>query len=145
MGAKTRRWWLTTAIFATINMAGFAGLYVMLKPNMDDVQVMSITPQGETGEQEPIMVTFSQPMIEDAQVRSIRSPRQHDAALSPGMSDIGSLQEQMESDEEVMDLNLWEGDRIFLPWLDQPEFFSAKFNYENGVFQSHSVIFYPAK
>lgn len=48
-------------------------------------------------------------------------------------------------DEEVLDLNLWEGDRIFLPWLDQPDFFSAKFNYENGEFRSHSVIFYPPK
>ena len=46
-------------------------------------------------------------------------------------------------DEELLDLNLWEGDRIFLPWLDQPEFFSARFEYEGGRFISHSVNFYP--
>ncbi len=46
-------------------------------------------------------------------------------------------------DETVLDLNLWEGDRIFLPWLDRPEFFSARFNYEAGRFVSHTVNFYP--
>jgi 8-oxo-dGTP diphosphatase len=45
-------------------------------------------------------------------------------------------------DEQLPGLNLWEGDRIFLPWLDRPEFFSARFVYENGRFVSHSVHFY---
>ncbi|GAB4423264.1 MAG: 8-oxo-dGTP diphosphatase [Turneriella sp.] len=45
-------------------------------------------------------------------------------------------------DEEVLDLPLWPGDRIFLDWLRQPKFFSAKFRYENGQLQGHEVIFY---
>lgn len=39
-------------------------------------------------------------------------------------------------------LNLWEGDKIFIPWLFQDKFFSAKFNYENGKFTGYSVEFY---
>jgi 8-oxo-dGTP diphosphatase len=43
----------------------------------------------------------------------------------------------------IPDLNLWEGDRIFLPWLDQDGIFSALFAYEDGRLQAHSVVFYP--
>ena len=43
----------------------------------------------------------------------------------------------------LLDLSLWEGDRIFLPWLDQDRFFSGRFFYENGQFRSHEVAFYP--
>lgn len=43
---------------------------------------------------------------------------------------------------KVSSLNLWEGDKIFLPWLDRKDFFSAKFVYENGQYISHSVCFY---
>jgi 8-oxo-dGTP diphosphatase len=45
-------------------------------------------------------------------------------------------------DADLLDLPLWEGDRIFLPWLDQPGFFSGKFTYENGRLVRHSVVFY---
>jgi len=45
-------------------------------------------------------------------------------------------------DDHLLELNLWEGDRIFIPWLDQPGFFSGKFNYKNGQFIDHEVIFY---
>ena len=45
-------------------------------------------------------------------------------------------------DEKLLDLNLWDGDRIFLPWLEDDKFFSAKFDYENGKFVKHSVVFY---
>ncbi len=44
--------------------------------------------------------------------------------------------------DKLLDLNLWEGDRIFIPWLFQNKFFSAKFEYENGKFVRHSVEFY---
>lgn len=44
--------------------------------------------------------------------------------------------------EKLLDLNLWEGDKIFIPWLKQNKFFSAKFIYENGKLISHSVAFY---
>lgn len=45
-------------------------------------------------------------------------------------------------DPKIYDLNLWEGDRIFLPWLDRPEFFSGKFVYKDGRLAEHSVNFY---
>lgn len=44
--------------------------------------------------------------------------------------------------DKLLELNLWEGDRIFIPWLFQEKFFSAKFVYENGNYISHSVEFY---
>ncbi|RMH68418.1 MAG: 8-oxo-dGTP diphosphatase [Gemmatimonadetes bacterium] len=45
-------------------------------------------------------------------------------------------------DSQLLNLNLWEGDRIFLKWLDQPPFFSGKFTYHEGVLIDHSVNFY---
>jgi len=45
-------------------------------------------------------------------------------------------------DKNLLNLNLWEGDKIFIPWLEQEKFFSAKFVYENGVFKNYSVIYY---
>jgi len=44
--------------------------------------------------------------------------------------------------EKVLDLPLWPGDKIFLRWLDEPRFFSAKFNYQGGVLLGHEVSFY---
>ena len=45
-------------------------------------------------------------------------------------------------DERLMELPLWEGDYIFLPWLDRPGFFSGKFCYTNGNLVSHDVAFH---
>ena len=45
-------------------------------------------------------------------------------------------------DNELLDLNLWAGDRIFIPWLDQPAFFSGKFVYQNKELVEHGVVFY---
>jgi len=45
-------------------------------------------------------------------------------------------------DQELLTLNLWEGDRFFLPWLDRPGFFSGKFVYRGGRLVSHDVVFY---
>jgi 8-oxo-dGTP diphosphatase len=53
----------------------------------------------------------------------------------------GSL--QWIDDEVLLDLNLWEGDRIFLKWLEQPGVFSGKFVYKDGNFIEYSVTFYP--
>lgn len=47
-------------------------------------------------------------------------------------------------DDRLLDLPLWEGDRIFLPWLDQDRFFSGLFVYEDGSLCSHTVSFYPS-
>lgn len=45
-------------------------------------------------------------------------------------------------DGELLDLNLWPGDRIFLRWLDDPRFFSAKFVYEAGELTKYTAVFY---
>ncbi|HOP49437.1 MAG TPA: 8-oxo-dGTP diphosphatase [Ignavibacteriales bacterium] len=39
-------------------------------------------------------------------------------------------------------LELWDGDKIFMEWLNGDKFFSAKFIYENGKFKTYSVLFY---
>ncbi len=44
--------------------------------------------------------------------------------------------------EEVMDLNLYDGDRVFLPWLEKNRLFSGKFRYEKGEFKDYEVVFY---
>ncbi|KAB2843416.1 MAG: 8-oxo-dGTP diphosphatase [Melioribacteraceae bacterium] len=44
--------------------------------------------------------------------------------------------------DKLTELNLWDGDKIFLPWLFQDKFFSSKFNYENGKFVDYEVIFH---
>ncbi|MEG8990744.1 8-oxo-dGTP diphosphatase [Ignavibacteria bacterium 4148-Me] len=44
--------------------------------------------------------------------------------------------------DKLLELNLWEGDKIFIPWLFQDKFFSAKFIYENGTLKSYNVKFY---
>jgi 8-oxo-dGTP diphosphatase len=49
---------------------------------------------------------------------------------------------QWVEDSRLLDLNLWEGDRIFLPWLDQPHFFSGKFIYQDGRLVDHQVVFH---
>ncbi|MFO7447700.1 MAG: 8-oxo-dGTP diphosphatase [Ignavibacteriaceae bacterium] len=45
-------------------------------------------------------------------------------------------------DDKLFDLNLWEGDRIFMEWTLQDKIFSAKFIYENGKLLNHEVLFY---
>jgi len=60
----------------------------------------------------------------------------------------GKLTESLEGylkwipNSELHNLNLWEGDRIFLPWLDQPFFFSGKFVYKAKKLIKHQVTFY---
>ena len=55
-------------------------------------------------------------------------------------SDEGSL--HWVERKNLLDLNLWEGDRIFLPWVLEERFFSAEFRYEAGKLVSHRVSFY---
>lgn len=45
------------------------------------------------------------------------------------------------SGERLAALPLWEGDRIFLPWLEQERFFSGKFVYREGRLIAHEVSF----
>ena len=44
--------------------------------------------------------------------------------------------------EKVMNLNLWDGDKIYMKWLTGHSFFSAKFIYKKRILQSHKVVFY---
>lgn len=56
---------------------------------------------------------------------------------------IESLEGNLEwiDDDKLKDLPLWEGDYIFLKWLEENRFFSAKFIYENKKLVKHQVIF----
>ncbi|MEA3266457.1 MAG: 8-oxo-dGTP diphosphatase [Candidatus Fermentibacteria bacterium] len=45
-------------------------------------------------------------------------------------------------DSDLMKLPLWDGDRIFMKWLDGKSFFSGKFVYSSFGFESYSVVFY---
>ncbi len=46
------------------------------------------------------------------------------------------------SDDRLLDLPLWDGDKVFLKWLEQTRFFSAKFIYHQGTLLTHKVQFY---
>ena len=45
-------------------------------------------------------------------------------------------------DEKMHGLNLWESDHIFMPWMEEGKFFSAKFEYEGKVMKSYDVTFH---
>ena len=45
-------------------------------------------------------------------------------------------------DAQVESLNLWESDHVFLPWIREGKFFSARFVYEGDVMKGHDVTFY---
>ena len=55
-------------------------------------------------------------------------------------SDEGRL--EWIDDSKLFDLNLWEGDRIFMKWINQDKFFSAKFIYKRKILRDHKVVFY---
>ncbi len=58
------------------------------------------------------------------------------------MSDSSEGQLEWIDDDRLLSLDLWEGDKIFLKWLQQDRFFSAKFIYKNKSLIEHRVIFY---
>jgi 8-oxo-dGTP diphosphatase len=43
---------------------------------------------------------------------------------------------------KLPELPLWEGDRLFLKWMEQERFFSAKFVYKQGRLLEHHVCFH---
>jgi 8-oxo-dGTP diphosphatase len=45
-------------------------------------------------------------------------------------------------DEKLLDLNLWESDHIFFPWIEDKKIFSAKFEYEGDEMQGYQVVFH---
>ncbi|MAP67158.1 MAG: DNA mismatch repair protein MutT [Candidatus Marinimicrobia bacterium] len=55
-------------------------------------------------------------------------------------SDEGNL--KWIDDSDLLNLNMWEGDKIFIPWLSKNKLFSAKFYYSNNNYVKHEVIFY---
>ncbi|MDD3144804.1 MAG: 8-oxo-dGTP diphosphatase [Candidatus Gracilibacteria bacterium] len=46
------------------------------------------------------------------------------------------------NDEDIFSLNLWEGDKYFLKWIQEGKFFSGKFIYEDKKLLSHEVTFH---
>ena len=44
--------------------------------------------------------------------------------------------------DRLLELNLWEGDRFFIPWLEQPGIFSARFTYKDNQLVDHQVVFH---
>jgi 8-oxo-dGTP diphosphatase len=49
---------------------------------------------------------------------------------------------QWVDNSEIFRLNLWEGDKLFLKWMEDKRFFSGKLVYENGELVHNTVIFY---
>ena len=45
-------------------------------------------------------------------------------------------------DEKLLDLNLWESDRIFFPWIENGKLFSAKFEYQFDQMYNYDVVFH---
>ena len=44
------------------------------------------------------------------------------------------------NDDQLLNLNLWEGYRYFIEWLDKDVFFSGKFCYKNGELLEHNMV-----
>jgi len=45
-------------------------------------------------------------------------------------------------DEKLEELALWPSDHLFLPWIREGKFFSAKFAYDDEDMLGHQVVFY---
>ena len=58
---------------------------------------------------------------------------------------IDSPEGQLEwiKDDELINLNRWESDHIFFPWIEAGKFFSAKFTYEGNKMSGYEVAFHP--
>lgn len=44
--------------------------------------------------------------------------------------------------DKIENLSMWEGDRLFLSWMNEPKFFSAKMTYSDKKLKSYSVEYY---
>lgn len=49
---------------------------------------------------------------------------------------------QWVNNSDLTSLNLWEGDAIFMPWLDRQGTFSGKFIYKDGKLKNYVAAFY---
>ena len=45
-------------------------------------------------------------------------------------------------DQKILSLNLWESDHVFIPWIQEGKFFSAKFIYEGDTMRDYEVVFH---
>lgn len=45
-------------------------------------------------------------------------------------------------DAGILDLNLWESDHFFMPWIREGKFFSAKFEYDGDNMCEYNVVFH---
>ena len=45
-------------------------------------------------------------------------------------------------DERILDLNLWESDHLFMPWIREGKLFSAKFEYQGDQMHGYNVVFH---
>jgi 8-oxo-dGTP diphosphatase len=45
-------------------------------------------------------------------------------------------------DDRVASLPLWESDHIFMPWIREGKFFSAKFEYKGDQMRDYDVVFH---
>ena len=75
---------------------------------------------------------------------AIKSPHLHGFITFPNFDEVDDWYVFIFTADEFegTSLNLWDGDKIFLEWLFQEKFFSAKFIYEKGEYKSHTVNFY---
>jgi 8-oxo-dGTP diphosphatase len=100
--------------------------------------------------------------VEEESGLKIRNPRMHGFITFPlfdGIDDwyvflftaeefsgnlISSAEGELQwiPDDKLTQLNLWDGDKIFIEWLFQDKFFSAKFIYKDKKYLSHEVCFY---
>jgi hypothetical protein len=61
--AGGRRWLAVAAVFAAINIAGFAWVISLLKAPAPGLAVEAFRPEGETGPAGPVVIRFNQPMV----------------------------------------------------------------------------------
>ena len=45
-------------------------------------------------------------------------------------------------DSEILSLNMWEGDKVFLEWIESGRMFSGKLTYKCGVLVEESVVYH---
>ena len=45
-------------------------------------------------------------------------------------------------DEDMLGLNLWASDHIFMQWIQEDKFFSAKFEYDGDKMLGYDVVFH---
>lgn len=64
------------------------------------------------------------------------------AALDAPLPDVPEGVLAWVEDGALLGLPLWPGDRIFLPWLARPDFFSARFDYADGALAGWRATFY---